>query len=75
VIAWLLVRWRKAHVADTLVLGRYFVLAGLTRFAIEFVRVNLRVLGPFTVAHLISLSLAVAGVILLGRSRTARFGA
>lgn len=65
VIAWLLVRWRRERVDDPVVLGRYFILAGATRFAIEFIRVNLRVLGPFTLAHLISLSLVIAGVILV----------
>ena len=37
----------------------------MTRFLIEFVRVNLRVLGPLTLAQLISLSLVVVGAILL----------
>jgi phosphatidylglycerol:prolipoprotein diacylglycerol transferase len=69
VIAWLLVRWRRNHVPDSVVLGRYFVLAGLTRFLIEFIRVNLRVLGPFTLAQVIAMVLVIAGVILLaGRS-------
>jgi phosphatidylglycerol:prolipoprotein diacylglycerol transferase len=70
VIAWLLIRWRRQHVADVVVLGRYFVLAGITRFAIEFIRVNLRVLGPFTLAQLISMSLVIVGLILLGRAGT-----
>jgi phosphatidylglycerol:prolipoprotein diacylglycerol transferase len=65
VIAWLLVRWRRRLVPDSVVLGRYFVLAGATRFVIEFIRVNLRVLGPFTLAQVISLSLVVVGGILL----------
>ena len=70
VIAWLLVRWRRQHVPDITVLGRYFVLAGTTRFLIEFVRVNLRIAGPLTLAQLISLSLVLAGLILLGRAGT-----
>ena len=70
VIAWLLIRWRRNRVADAVVLGRYFVLAGMTRFAIEFVRVNLRVLGPWTLAQLISLSLIIVGAILLARPGT-----
>jgi phosphatidylglycerol:prolipoprotein diacylglycerol transferase len=70
VIAWLLVRWRRQHVPDGVVLGRYFVLAGATRFLIEFIRVNLRIVGPFTLAQVISLSLVVVGVILLGRAGT-----
>jgi prolipoprotein diacylglyceryltransferase len=31
---------------DVIVLGRYLVLAGAIRFAIEFIRVNQRILGP-----------------------------
>jgi phosphatidylglycerol:prolipoprotein diacylglycerol transferase len=70
VITWLLIRWRRQHVPNAVVLGRYFVLAGTTRFAIEFIRVNLRVIGPFTLAQVISMSLVIAGLILLGRTRT-----
>lgn len=64
-IAWLLARWRRGGVGDAAVLGSYLVMAGLLRFVIEFVRVNVRVLGPFTVAHLVSLGLVLAGVIVL----------
>jgi phosphatidylglycerol:prolipoprotein diacylglycerol transferase len=64
-IAWLLVRWRRQGVNDAVVVGRYLILAGALRFAIEFVRVNERVLGPMTVAHLISAAVALAGVLLL----------
>jgi hypothetical protein len=39
-------------------------------FAIEFIRVNLRIVGPFTLAQLISMSLIIAGVILLLRPGT-----
>ena len=56
-IAWALLRWRRAHVPDRIVLGRYLVMAGTLRFAIEFVRVNVHVLGPLTLAHLGSLIL------------------
>jgi prolipoprotein diacylglyceryltransferase len=52
-------------VADGEVLGRYLVLAGSIRFAIEFIRVNLRILGPLTLAHLIALSLIVAGTLMM----------
>jgi phosphatidylglycerol:prolipoprotein diacylglycerol transferase len=73
VIAWLLVAWRRRGVPDAVVLGRYFILAGTTRFLIEFVRVNLRVIGPFTLAHLISLSLVIVGVaVLMWRGTTIR---
>jgi len=70
VIAWLLVRWRRDRVPDHQVFGRYLVLAGATRFAIEFIRVNLRIVGPFTLAQLISMPLIIAGVILMLRPGT-----
>jgi phosphatidylglycerol:prolipoprotein diacylglycerol transferase len=66
-IAWLLIRWRRRGVADRVVFARYLVLAGALRFAIEFVRVNLRIAGPFTLAHLISAGVMVIGVALLLR--------
>ena len=73
VIAWALMRWRRRSVPDAIVLGRYFVLAGSARFAIEFIRVNLRVFGPLTVAHLLSFALIVVGALMLVRAaRSAR---
>jgi phosphatidylglycerol:prolipoprotein diacylglycerol transferase len=71
ILAWLLIRWRRDRLPDAVVLGRYLMLAGATRFAIEFVRVNLRVLGPLTVAQLIAMSLIVAGALMLATSRRA----
>lgn len=68
-IAWALIRWRRADVSDAVVLGRYFVLAGATRFAIEFIRVNARLLGPFTLAHVISFALVTIGVVVILRQR------
>jgi phosphatidylglycerol:prolipoprotein diacylglycerol transferase len=68
-IAWALIYWRRHGVPDRVVLGRYLVLAGVVRFAIEFIRVNEPVLGPFTLAHLISAGLAVAGAVLLVKKR------
>ena len=41
------------------------MLAGSLRVLIEFVRVNLRVLGPLTLAQLISLTVVLAGVVML----------
>ena len=52
-----MIRWRRKGVADIVVLGRYFVLAGSIPFAIELIRINLRIVGPLTLAHLISLAL------------------
>ncbi len=62
VVAWLLIRWRRRNVPDAIVLGRYLVLAGSIRFAIEFIRVNVRIVGPLTLAHLVSLALVIIGV-------------
>lgn len=67
-VAWALIRWRRRGVSDVVVLGRYFVLAGSIRFAIEFIRVNLRILGPLTLAHLIALSLVITGFLLILRN-------
>ena len=68
-LAWLLFRWRRQGRPDTFVLGAYLVLAGTIRFLIEFVRVNVRVLGIFTVAHLASLMVVAVGVAFLISSR------
>jgi phosphatidylglycerol:prolipoprotein diacylglycerol transferase len=65
IVAWLLVRWRRHGVPDGVVLGRYLILAGSIRFAIEFIRVNVRILGPFTLAHLVSLALVLCGSLIL----------
>jgi phosphatidylglycerol:prolipoprotein diacylglycerol transferase len=66
-LTWLLVRWRARGVSDRIVFGRYLALTGCIRFAIEFVRVNEPVAGPFTLAHLIAGVVAIAGVVLLVR--------
>lgn len=65
VVAWLLIRWRRRNVPDAVVLGRYLALAGSIRFAIEFIRVNTRIAGPLTLAHLVSLGLVIIGVAML----------
>lgn len=70
-IAWRLLGWRRERRSDRLVLGAYFALAGITRFLIEFVRVNERVLGPLTVAHLASVAAILVGALLLAGSRRA----
>lgn len=72
-LGWLLIRWRRRGVPDVVVLGRYLLIAGAIRFAIEFIRVNDRILGPLTLAHLVSLALMIVGVALLvAGSRDAR---
>jgi phosphatidylglycerol:prolipoprotein diacylglycerol transferase len=70
--AWVLIRWRRAGVADRVVLGRYFVGVGAFRFALEFVRVNTRVLGPLTLAHMFAGAVVALGLILLLRRGGAR---
>jgi phosphatidylglycerol:prolipoprotein diacylglycerol transferase len=65
VIALVLLRWRRKGVSDAGVFGRYLVMVGMLRFLIEFIRVNLRIAGPLTVAQLISLVVIVAGIALL----------
>ena len=65
-VAALLLRWRGQGTADRVVLGRYLVLVGAIRFAIEFLRVDVRVLGVLSVAHIASLAAVLAGLVLLG---------
>lgn len=64
-VAWLLIRWRRHGVSDAVVFGRYLLMVGSVRFAVEFVRVNLPVLGPLTLAQVIALSLIATGALLL----------
>jgi phosphatidylglycerol:prolipoprotein diacylglycerol transferase len=66
-VAWVLIRWRRERLDDRVVLGRYLVMAGSIRFAIEFIRINARILGPLTLAHLIALALIISGVVLVLR--------
>ena len=68
-VTWLLIRWGRQGVADRLVFGRYLVLVGAIRFAIEFVRVNEPVAGPFTLAQFISAGVTLTGLYLLASRR------
>lgn len=61
-LAVLLFRWRRLERADAFVLGAYLLLGGAIRFAIEFLRVNERVVGPFSVAHLASMVVIFLGL-------------
>jgi len=63
-LAWILLRWRRQGVSDAVVLSRYLMLAGALRFAVEFLRVNAPVLGPFTLAQCWSAALVLAGAAL-----------
>lgn len=69
VLTWLLIRWRAGRVADLAVIGRYLFLTAAFRFALEFLRVNERVAGPLTVAHLFAAALAAIGLVLIVRAR------
>jgi phosphatidylglycerol:prolipoprotein diacylglycerol transferase len=73
-LAWLLIRWRRQGVGDHAGLGRYLVIAGAFRFFLEFVRVNTRVAGPFTVAQFFALSVVLLGVAILVLSSNRRVG-
>lgn len=64
-LAWMLFRWRRQARDDRFVLGAYLVSTGSIRFLIEFIRVNVRVVGPLSVAHVASLAVVAAGAILL----------
>ena len=64
-LAVLLTRLRAAGTPDRRVFGIYLLLAGLLRFAIEFLRVDERVLLGLSVAHLASLGAMLAGAALL----------
>jgi phosphatidylglycerol---prolipoprotein diacylglyceryl transferase len=66
-LAVLLTRLRAAGTPDRRVFGIYLLLAGLLRFAIEFLRVDERVLLGLSVAHLASLGAMAAGAALLAR--------
>jgi phosphatidylglycerol---prolipoprotein diacylglyceryl transferase len=66
-IAWALIRWRRQGVADQAVLGRYLVMAGALRFAIELVRVNRQIAGPLTLAQIIAAVIIGVGTVLLLR--------
>jgi phosphatidylglycerol:prolipoprotein diacylglycerol transferase len=65
VLAWMLIRWRRRGLDSHHVLGRYLLIGGAIRFAIEFIRVNERVLAGLTVAHLASLAMMMVGAGLL----------
>jgi phosphatidylglycerol:prolipoprotein diacylglycerol transferase len=67
--AWWLVRLRRRGTADRTVLGTYLVGAGAIRFVIEFLRINVRVLGPLSVAHLAALAAIIVGIGVLATRR------
>jgi phosphatidylglycerol:prolipoprotein diacylglycerol transferase len=73
-VAWVLLGMRRRRAPDAPVLGAYLVMTGVVRFAIEFLRLNERVLGPLSVAHVAALLAVAGGAALLatGSPRRAR---
>ena len=65
VLAFFLLRWRRAGVGDRVVLGRYLLCAGAARFVIEFFRINPRVVAGLTVAQCAAVAVTLTGVVLL----------
>ena len=65
ILLWLLIRWRRQGVPSRAVLGRYLLLTGVIRFAIEFVRINAKVALGLTVAQFGALLLILAGLAVL----------
>jgi len=74
-LAWLLVSLRKRGRSDRVVLGTYLFGAGLIRFAIEWLRVDVRVALGMSVAHWASIVAMAAGAWLFARGHnSARAG-
>lgn len=71
-IGGLLLHWRRRGASDRQVFAVYLLLAGATRFLVEWLRVNAQVLGPFTVAQLASAAVIALGAVLLVAGRSAR---
>jgi phosphatidylglycerol:prolipoprotein diacylglycerol transferase len=69
VLAWMLIRWRRARVSDASVLGRYLVLSGILRFAIEFIRINERVALGMSLAQLVAVAVVLVGLVLTRKRR------
>jgi len=72
-VATVLLVMRRRQSSAAVVFGTYLVLAGSVRFVIEFLRVNLPIVGPFTLAQFISAAVVCAGAAIcwLHRSRVA----
>ena len=69
-LVWLLIRWRHRGAPDHVVLGRYLLLAGAGRFAIEVLRINERVALGLTIAQIFSLALVAAGLVVITARRS-----
>jgi phosphatidylglycerol:prolipoprotein diacylglycerol transferase len=71
-LAWLLLRERRSGRSDRVVLGTYLAGAGLIRFLIEWLRVDVRVALGMSVAHWASLAAIAVGAWLLTFRRSVR---
>jgi phosphatidylglycerol:prolipoprotein diacylglycerol transferase len=69
-LAWLLVKERRQGRPDAFVIGTYLAGAGLIRFVIEWLRVDVRVALGMSVAHWASLGAIAIGAWLLMRHRS-----
>lgn len=74
-LAWTLIRMRRHHASDRVVLGTYMVAAGAIRFVVEWFRVDRRVALDMSVAHFASLLLILIGGVVLLAGRRAAAGA
>ena len=70
-VVWWLLRLRRKRYPDMFVLGGYLAATGVLRFGIEFIRVNERVVGGLSIAHIAALAAAVTGAVLLVASKRA----
>lgn len=72
VVAVVLIRMRRRSTPDARVFGTYLLLAGSIRFAIEFVRINAKVIGPFTLAQAFAAAAVLVGVLCVRYARGIR---
>ena len=70
----MLIKCRRQGWRDTRVLGPYLLGAGAIRFVVEFLRVDERVAGNLSVAHLASLAAMTAGLLLFSQRSPATIG-
>lgn len=69
-LGWALTRWRRHGISAERILGGYLFFAAATRFGIEFIRVNERVLFGLSIAHVVSLIVAAGGAgLIVGHAR------
>jgi len=62
IVFWILWRYRKIFKIDGKLFGLYLILSGICRFAIEFIRLNPRILWGLSEAQVISIPLILLGI-------------